>query len=32
MDPDVRYFDVDQGLNMPFLTAHPRHQSPHQAD
>ena len=25
MDPDIRYFDVDQGLNMPFPKAHPRH-------
>ena len=31
MDPDIRYFDVDQGLNMPLSQAHPRHQSPHQA-
>ena len=31
MDPDIRYFDVDQGLNMPFPKAHPRHQNPHQA-
>ena len=31
MDPDTRYFDVDQGLDMPFPKAHPRHQSPHQA-
>ena len=31
MDPDIRYFDVDQGLNMHFPTAHPRHQSAHQA-
>ena len=31
MDPDIRYFDVDQSLNMPFPKAHPRHQNPHQA-
>ena len=29
MDPDIRYFDVDQGLNMPVPKAYPRYQSPH---
>ena len=31
MDPDICYFDVDQGLNLPFPKAYSRHQSPHQA-